>query len=411
MIKLPKHNLDRQNAIIDAQNKVGPYKNYLNDVLRPAIECGDWDKFETLDIGFTVTGESLGKIGDNKAWRELQSFFEPNAIKTNSINFLLDEKVIERNLRNQLKALVLKMMWLSPKDYSFLCFYNTVTNFKKFITPLLSEGYNSFESLDFDRLETWVLNDLTDIDFERPRIYAALNKLYTEAKGLPFEVALTKKLTPSDFGLSFKENKQYTVIPQRLYYLGLQKSEVLINDLYLNRDEVGKLSDYIATYFDKVYQEYAKYLVIKKSKLKNGNTQWYLRKGGKGRERVIAFQTAFLALSSPTEAKTIELLNKYGPEIRNEHIVKFNPVRTLRVGNRIVTSIREAQSLFKEFNGGCLWGLMSRTGMRADEIFHLHTANGWTEETISKQTIYVIHADLSKTTKGSQSKQDEFVTT
>ncbi|MFA0026938.1 site-specific integrase, partial [Vibrio sp. 10N.261.49.A5] len=32
-------------------------------------------------------------------------------------------------------------------------------------------------------------------------------------------------------------------------------------------------------------------------------------------------------------------------------------------------------------------------------------------QTISKQIIHIIHADLSKTVKGSQSKQDEFVTT
>lgn len=51
MIKLPKHYLDRQNAIINAQNYAGRHTNYLNDVLRPAIERGNWDEFETLDIG------------------------------------------------------------------------------------------------------------------------------------------------------------------------------------------------------------------------------------------------------------------------------------------------------------------------------------------------------------------------
>jgi integrase len=412
MIKLPKHDIKRQNAIIDAQKKVGTYTNYLNDVLRPAIESGNWDEFEALDIGFTVTGESLGKINDNNAWRKLQSFFEPRTNEIHAIHFLLNGKVIERNLRNQLKALTLKMMWLSPKRNSFETIYNTIKDLKKLVEPLLRDGHNSFESLDFERLETWILTDFTNIDFERGSIYDSLNKLYIEAKGLPFEVALTKKIKASDFGLTIKEREQYTVIPQRLYYLGLQTSEELINELYPIRDELGKLSNYIATYFDRAYQGYAKYLASEESKSKKGNIEWYLAIGDyKGKKRAAAFKEEFLTLNSPTETKIIELLNKHTPKIRSDYIDKFYPDRTLRIGNRVSRCLTEAKSLFKEFNGGCMWGLMSRTGMRTDELFHLHTANGLREEIISKQTIYIIHADLSKTTRGSQSKQDEFVTT
>ncbi|RPA30235.1 tyrosine-type recombinase/integrase [Shewanella frigidimarina] len=413
MIKLPKHDLERQNTIINAQNKVGPYTNYLNDVLRPAIESGNWDELEALDIGFTVTGESLGKIGDNNAWRNLQPFFEPNTTNICTIDFLLDGKVIERNLRNQLKTLALKMMWLSPRNHSFAILCNTIRDLKKFVTPLLNKNHNSFESLNFDLLETWVLTGFTDIDFERSGSYTALNKLRTEAKGLPFKVALTKSLTASHFGLSFKQPEQFTVIPQRLYYLGLQKSEELINELYPIRDELVKLSEYIATFFDKAYQRYAKYILSEESKSsKKGVIIWCLCKANVGAKvKAIAFKQAYLSLNSPTEAKVIELLNKHKPELTKRKIDKFHPCSTLKIGKRKVTGIRAAQLLFKKLNGGCLWGLMSRTGMRSDELFHLHTVNGYTKETISKQTIHVIHADLSKTTKGSQSRQDEFVTT
>ncbi|MCG9731352.1 hypothetical protein L1D44_16265 [Shewanella sp. Isolate13] len=412
MIKLPKYNIGQQDALLSAQNHVGGYINYLKDVLEPAIKSGEWDDFETLDIGFSVTGESLGKIGDNNAWRQLQPFFEPNATKPDTLDFFLDGKVVERNLTNQLRALALSMMWLSPKDYSFLSIVQAITGLKKVATALLNEGHNSFELLSFELLETWVLGDVTDLDFEREHTYTPLNKLYIEAKRLPFNVSLTKTLSASDFGLAIKEPEQYTVIPQRLYYLGLQQSEALVNELYPIRDELGKLSDYIAGYHEKSYQGYAKYLVSDEAKFKNGGLQWYLSSANKGdKEKKISFQTAFLALNNPTQESTLELLNKHKPAIPNQYIYKFYPERTLKVGNREVTGLREAQTLFKQLNGGCLWALMSRTGMRLDEIFHLHTANGCTTETISGQTIHVIHADLSKTTKGSQLKQDEFVTT
>ena len=411
MIKLPKYNIEQQDALINTQNHVGSYTNYLKDVLEPAIKSGEWDKFEALDIGFSVTGESLGKVGDNNAWRKLQAFLEPKATKTNTLDFFLDGKVMERNLSNQLKALALSMIWLSPKDYSFSTIVDTIVGLKKIASALLNEGHNSFEFVSFEQLEFWVLSEVIDLDFEREATYAAINKLFIETTRLPFNVSLTKKLTPSDFGLALKEGEQYTVIPQRLYYLGLQESEVLVSELYPIRDELSKLSDYIVTYDDKVYQEYAKYLVSDASRRKNGGLIWYFKANKSEKERTIAFQAAFLALCNPSQKATLELLHKYKPTINSNYIDKFHPDRTLKIGNSMVTGLAEAQSLFKQFNGGCLWALMSRTGMRSDEIFHLHTAKGCTEETIAKQAIHIIHADLSKTTKGSQSKQDEFVTT
>ncbi|PMG81086.1 integrase [Shewanella sp. 10N.286.51.B7] len=412
MIKLPKYNIGQQDALLSAQNYVGSYTNYLKDVLEPAIKSGEWFDFEALDIGFSVTGKSLGKIGDNNAWRQLQAFFEPNATATDTLDFFLDGKVMERNLTNQLRALALSMMWLSPKDYSFGSIVNTISRLKKVASALLNEGHNSFELLSFELLEAWVLGDVTDLDFERESTYVTLNKLFIEATRLPFKVNLTKALNASDFGLAIKENEQHTVIPQRLYYLGLQQSEALVNELYPIRDELSKLSDYIADYHDKVYQGYANYLVSDEAKFENGELQWYLSSENKGdKEKRIAFQTAFRALNNPTQKSTLELLNKHKPKTKNDYIDKFHPERTLTVGNRKVTGLAKARSLFIQLNGGCLWALMSRTGMRADETFHLHTANGCTTETISGQTIHVIHADLSKTTKGSQSKQDEFVTT
>jgi integrase len=412
MIKLPKYNIDQQDALLSAQNHVGSYTNYLADVLEPAIKSGEWDDFEALDIGFSVTGESLGKIGDNNAWRQLQAFFEPYATHTHTLDFFLDRKVMERNLTNQLKALALSMIWLSPKDYSFESIVGAIVGLKKVATALLNEGHNSFELLSFELLEAWVLDDVTDLDFEREQTYIPLNKLFIEVTRLPFKVNLTKTLSASDFGLTIKEQEQYTVIPQRLYYLGLQQSEALVNELYPIRDELSKLSDYIADYHEKAYQGYAKHLVSDEAKLKNGGLRWYLASLNKGeKEKRIAFQAAFRALNNPTQESTLELLNKHKPRIMNIYIDKIHPELTLTVGNRKVTGLGKAQSLFKQLNGGCLWALMSRTGMRADETFHLHTANGCTTETISGQTIYVIHADLSKTTKGSQSKQDEFVTT
>ncbi|MFM2595989.1 site-specific integrase [Vibrio harveyi] len=410
MIKLT--NLEHQDKLLKAQENVGAHVNYLMDVLKPAIERGDWDELESIDIGFTVTGESLGKIGDDDAWRELQPYFEPKVKKAKTIDFTLDGRVIERNLKNQLKTLLLKMMWLSPHDHSFGTLREALSDLKKVIAPLLNEGFNTLSALDFDRLETWALTGYTDIDFEREPIYTALNRLNKEAKGLPFEVNLNKRLNASDFGLVIKEAKQFTVIPQRLYYLGLQRSEALISEAYALRDELERLAEYITTYFDKVYEGYAKYLVSDDSRSKNGEIQWYLGKSSKvNKQRTLAFQQAVSALDSPNEEEALTVIRLHKPEIKHRYIDKSHTELKLTIGQWTITNLREARSLFKNLNGCCLWGLMARTGMRADEMYHLNTAQGCTTEIIKRQKIHVIHASLSKTTKGSQSKQDEFVAT
>ncbi|MEX3073744.1 site-specific integrase [Vibrio alginolyticus] len=403
--------LEQQNKLIKAQQNVGAHANYLMDALKPAIERGDWEELESLDIGFTVTGVSLGKIGDDDAWRNLQPYFESRVKRKSSIDFTLDGKVIERNLKNQLKTLLLKMMWLSPHDHSFDTLSVALTDLKKVIVPLLNEGFNTLSALDFDRLETWALTGFTDIDFERGAIYSGLNRLYKEARGLPFEVNLNKKLNASDFGLVIKEPKQFTVIPQRLYYLGLKRSEALIDEAYALRDELEQLTEYIATYSDKAYKGYAKYLVSDEAILKNGNIQWYLGKQKSSKKRTLAFQESFAALNSPSEEDTQALIRLHKPEIKRDYIDKFHNERKLTIGQWTITNLKEARLLFTKLSGGCLWGLIARTGMRIDEVYHLNTAQGCTTEIIKRQKIHVIHANLSKTTKGSQSKQDEFVTT
>lgn len=410
MIKL--FDLEHKKKLIKAQQNVGAHANYLIDVLKPAIEHGDWEELEALEIGFTVTGESLGKIGDDEAWRNLRPYIDPQAKKTQALDFTNDGRVIERNLKNEIKALLLKMMWLSPYDHSFGALYLALNHLKKIINPLLNEGLNSLSALNFDRIETWALTGFTDIDFEREGIYNGLNRLYVEAKGLPFEVNLNKKLNASDFGLKLKEAKQYTVVPQRLYYLGLQKSEDMINKAHAFRYELGQLTDYITTYFEKAYVGYAKYLVSGEARKKNGGITWYLTKTNQDpKKRTIAFKHAFTALHSPNEDDILTLLHHHKPEILYHNIDNSHTERELTIGHWTITNLRGALALFKTLNGGCLWGLMARTGMRGDEMYNLNTAQGCTEDIIERQNIYVVHADLSKTTKGSQSIQDEFVTT
>lgn len=410
MIKI--FNLERLEAIKKAQNNIGSYRNYIYDVLQPAIKRGDWDELEQLDIGFTLEGRSLGKIGDNLAWKSLQKFFEPSNLETKTLNFTLNGHVIERNLRNQLKVLLLKMMWLSEREYSYLSLYSTLKDLKKFVIPLLNKGLNSLEFIDAKLLEEWISADTNKIDFGRHTIYSSLNKLVIEKSGLPFTIGLNYTIAPSDFQLKLKETQRFIVVPQRLYYLGLKESEKLIEFLYPLRNELGELSNYLINFHNKLYRGYAKHLVSSYATSSSGQYYWYLSLANKAATaKSKEFQSAFLELETKTEDKVYELLKTYRPQIKSSYHKKFHSNFSISIGNRRTSGFNNAQNLFKELNGGCLWGIMARSGIRADELYNLHTAKGCTTEIISSHPVYVLHANLSKTIQGSQSKQDEFVTT
>jgi hypothetical protein len=410
MIKIP--NLEHLKIIKKAQNNVGIHLNYLIDVLKPAIEHGCWDKFEQLDIGFDTNGKSLGKIIDNEAWKKLQPFFDPNASITKTLDFSLDGKVIERNLQNELKSLILKMMWISPKEHSFAMLYETLKDLKKCIEPLLLEGVNSFSHIDINLLEKWILEGSTPFNFRRESTYSSLNKLFIEQDGLSFNIALTSTLSASGFNLNLIKREQYPVIPQRLYWRALCEAESLITHLYPIRDEIEKLSNYLITFQNNIYNGYAKYLHQGICVRPNGEFIWRLEDSNReGKVRNNLFKEAFSIIISPTKAQILNLMEEHKPAIKESFYDKCFPDRHIKIGNKTISNQSQAEQLLTNYSGVCVWTLMAKSGMRGDEIYDLHIVNGCHAEVIAGQTIYILHADLDKTVKGIQSKQDEFVST
>ncbi|MGL1258110.1 site-specific integrase [Vibrio parahaemolyticus] len=409
MIKID--NVEHFDAVMKAQVNIGAYSNYIHDVLEPAIFEGDWDRLEMLDIGFDTNGNSLGKIGDNNAWKRLHPFFEPLSNKKNSIDFTFDGEVIERNLRNQMKSLALKMLWISPLDYSFGTIYWTVLSLKKFVKLLLSEGANCFSHIDYNLIERWVSEYDLGKMIAKQNSLSSINKLFKEKSGLPFEVSIKGPLSKTDFNIIDTDVEQYTVVPQRLFFRALCESELLVNNLYANRDEVKKLIEYLVNYKRNIYEGYAKHASQGMRVRKNGEIMWNLSNSTIMKERADAYKKEFLLLNSPSEEEILKLLHKHKPAIKDSFNDKCYPERHITVLGEAVSNPSEAERLLQTFSGGCLWAMIARSGIRVDEMYDLHTINGCKKEIISGHDVYIINADLNKTVKGIQSKQDEFVTT
>ena len=383
---------DRLNAVMQCQQQVGSYTNYLKDVLEPAIARGDWDELEQMPIGFDDSGDPLGYIKDD-VW-ELTDYFYPNqSTATLNILFINDGKVLERNIKNELKTLILKMLWLSHRNYSLDCCCATARVLKNFAVALLNDGVNSFSHLLFERIEAWILCGVTSPNFRSSKTYNSLNRLIIEKVGLPFVVTLKGALKASNFGLTYKEIKQFIVLPPSLYFNALNTSTALIEELYAYRDELGSLTQLLTMW----PENYAKN-IHKKGKVVCLRMHF---------KRADAFKTAFYAMESRTEQEVIALVREYLPAV----VRGFEGDITELNFKDMTLTANEAVTLLRDYVEHCKFLIMALTGMRIDELNSLHWTDGIDISMIEGQEVNALRADMSKTTGNSQARQDTFVTT
>lgn len=389
---------EHQEVIKQSQTSVGAFTNYLGDVLKPALLRADWRELEQLDIGFDANGNSLGKIGRDR-W-ELAGFFHPNdKSKKVALIFTDNKQIIERNLKNELKVMMLTMLWVSSHDYSLESCNQTLAVLKYFTKPILAEQANTFSHLTDELLAEWVEAGNTDIKFKTAKPYNALNKLVIEKSLLPFDINIEGTITAKDFSVSLNDSEQKMVIPQRIYSFLLNYCSQEVERLYPLRDEIQKLSISLVKHKKKQLQLYAKYLH------KKGGTG-YLADACKNN---IAFKKAFEVLDSPSEKDVYQLVKRYTPSVNSRfpnaasYFVVFE--------NKKITSLNEVETILSEYTATCSMLAVALSGMRTDEFHRLHTTNGCDNKVIQRQTIHWFNADLSKIKKGSQVKQDTFVTT
>lgn len=392
------HSPEHQEVIKQSQTSVGAFTNYLEDVLKPALLSADWRKLEQLDIGFDANGNSLGKISSDR-W-ELFDFFHPNdKSKKKALVFTDNEQVIEHNLKNELKVLMLTMLWVSPHDYSLHSCYKYLNELKHFTKPILAEQANTFSHLTDERLAQWIEACNTGIKFKTPKPYNALNKLVIEKSLLPFDINIEGTLVAKDFSVSLDESMQKMVIPQRIYSFLLNHCSQEVERLYPLRDEIKKLSISLVEYKKKQLKRYAKCIHEKGAVV-------YLQGESKNN---IAFKKAFEALKTPTESLVYQLVRCFSPSI-SSGFSNATPYSVV-FENKEITSMKEAALILSEYTSTCSVLAIALSGMRTDEFHRLHTINGCGSKVIQGQTIYFLNADLSKIKKGSQARQDTFVTT
>ncbi len=383
---------DRLEVVLKSQIQVRGYSNYLKNVLEPAIARGDWDELEEMPIGFDDRGTPLGCIKDD-IWKLTEYFYPNQSTAIQNIYFKIDGKVLERNIRNEIKILILKMLWLSHKNYTLDTCFSAANVFKKFAVKLLNDGVNSFSYLSFERMEEWILCGITSPDFRCKKTYQMLNKLIIEKVGLPFVVTLKGVLKATDLGLTLKKQKQFIVVPPRLYFNALSTSASLIEELYAYRYELGELSLSLSS----IPNKYAK-KIHERGKIDCLQNSY---------KKADDFKAAFYAMESPTEQEVLALVMEYQPSI----VTKTKNALVSLSFKGVTLTLTEANFLLSNYVECCKFLILTLTGMRMDELYALHWHDGIECSIIEGQEVYILRADMSKTTGNSQARQDTFVTT
>lgn len=386
-------------SVINEQKQVNGYKNYLEDVLKPAIFAGNRDKLEKLPIGFS-NGKPLGYIIDD-VW-ELTDYFYPNSGETINLIFRnKDDTVIERNLKFELKILMLSMLWLSPKYYSLKQCKNTLNSLKNFTGQLVEDGKNSFSALTYDFIDEWIQAGVTTPDFRVSPTYGCLNKLIIEKDRLPYPIYLKGTLTAKKFDLSIRPDEQYVAIPYRIYKYVLDEASAMIENIYKDRNELYLISQELVSYRKKIDQDYAAY-VYKTGKINHLN---FSTKGTKG------FLDAYNEIPSPTLSNISDLIDKFHIAYRSDRTYKFSDYSPEFVFKGKKIPCEEAREMLVNYTRCCSFIILALTGMRVDELYALHWVNGVNEEDIEGQNVITLNCDISKITKTSQARQVNFVTT
>ncbi|MGK0270656.1 MAG: hypothetical protein ACI88H_001303 [Cocleimonas sp.] len=385
--------------VIKAQQVNG--QDYIQDVLQPAIKLGDWDELEELDVGYFSNGESFGLICEN-IWPVKDWFVPDDAIidRVLDLNFTDGGRIFVRNIANELKSLMLSMLWLPNKrKHSLKTCYDTLTVLRKVANALIKDGQDSFSALTTERIADWITRGDTEINFLKPGFYAAVNKLIVEKVRLSFTLSIAH-ISETNFNLQLDDNIQAPVMPPRIYNAALTYCEQKINDAYARRDDLANLATKLSHIYDNYYELYADVV------FKNGAGDLkYLTKS----ESTTLFKTEYDRQPNLTNAELVTLLKQMTPTIQLGHV--FNAKRANLTFDGKSISLPKARSILSGYLYPSQYTTLTLSGMRIDELHRLHTVQAIETVKIQGQTIHAIRTDTSKITGDTQVKQDEFVTT
>jgi integrase len=398
---------------LDVMRSVAGHKDYLMELLLPALQKGDW---EDLDKMIVYQDDKKKILFGENVWEFRGSLLKAKGITNLHFDIGLEQggNVItlrqnERNLVNQAKCVALAYMWFSARHITLSSITSKVNILRGDITKLIQHDITSFEGLDYDHLEILVEDGCFDLSKTKP--FGGLNCLPALSGLLPFKVNFSS-LTHKMFDARADEVEGKLVIPPRLYFSVLTEYSNDIIKAYKLRDEIEEAVELRQSFYECEMEK-------RLSRIRNGGSYSPIK----------AYRCTWQKFTRELDKKGVALVD-HGKDSRWMEIFRSLGTRirvTDKSLNRFNVTIgdtsygwAELRRYLSSLSARSGWLCLALTGMRIDELYRISPVYGAQKKTFDKsgcesetgnETIYFLTTRQSKITLNSQTKNDVFVTT
>ncbi|MEZ9283403.1 hypothetical protein AB4453_17385 [Vibrio atlanticus] len=220
--------------------------DYVDDVLLPAIERGNWDELESLAV---ISGSKLPVMFKQNVWDLSQigdGYQTQRLLFNHSTRKGFDGYILPRNIRNEIKCFAAVELLTDYGKYSYKSIVDTVSKLTVIAKHATEIGITSFSDIDEDaifRLQESGLN----INVKGNKVLSAINRLVQCQGSLPIQIEINKSLEPKHFSLPVSPPDQHFAIPFRIYFKMMNCAISEISEAYKNR---VKLEESIETYLE-----------------------------------------------------------------------------------------------------------------------------------------------------------------
>ncbi|MEK2012408.1 tyrosine-type recombinase/integrase [Vibrio parahaemolyticus] len=385
-------------------------EDFYEDVLKPAIQRGDWDELESIPLFFDENNKPVINFKDD-AWA-LKDIFGKELFDSN-IYFTIEEnkndnllglgKKLERTLCNQIKCIALVELFFFHKPTSARLIADAIRRLCYLAVVMLDNNSNDLGDISMSLLRELVS---VGVKIRTGQEISTLNKVVSYGEFLPFKMQVDSQITAQKLNVAEKESEGKTVIPCRIYHSLLAGNSEVIEKLYRHRDEIEaavrlKFQGYAA----------ARKLVIER--LRTGSAKITSYMGERTANQFVKALTdnGIELVDNFKDERWIDVWNDFDISLTSINYILNQHIKGHHIGGKEFTKVSQLNDYLEDLDIRCKYLVLALSGMRVDELRRMSPIYGAQSITIKNQTIYLFTTRQSKVSLNTQTKNDVFVTT
>lgn len=381
--------------------------DYVDDVLLPAIERGNWDELESLAV---ISDSEFPVLFKQNVWdlSQIGDGYQTNRLLFNySTRKGFDGYILPRNIRNEIKCFAAVELLTDYGKYSYTSIVDTVSKLTVIARHATEIGITSFSDIDEDAIFRLQENGL-NINDKGNKTLSAINRLVQCQEPLPIQIEINKSLEPKHFSLPMAKPDQHFAIPFRIYFEMVNCAISEINEAYKNRLELENAVEVFLTHSDSIKSE----IMCK------------VRSGKLSLESAIVHKDKAKKIHEVFDSKKIPIVD-YHQEPLWENVwvsctgANWNGCKArdiwsdfvVKIGSKNISNRSEFLDYIRNLHTNAAFLVMALSGMRISELYGISPVYGAQDHIkIGVNTIYALTTKQEKLTLDSQTADDVFIT-